>query len=134
MDRIEELVEVLNEKHFFHLLSRDIKHLLKHHNILKENRHIKTRYLHRYKLDCTFTCSIKQEDNNFNEKITILIKPDHSEQRCMRIIVQLGDKVYIKSENEDYNGWTSKKVFKKEYKELRKDMIDFFDEELKKVI
>jgi hypothetical protein len=131
-DKIESLAEVLREHHSFKLLYKEIKKSLLDLGIIHKHAKIKTKYLNKNKPDCAFACSIKDKDNKFNEKITILIKPDHSKNRCLRIVIQLGrDSIYVKSENKDHSGWKTKKVFKKESEAIVGDMVDFFEKELR---
>jgi|GEM_PF-2022139 len=74
-------------------------------------------------LDCFFSCRIPPDQNTLGKEIEILIKPDHSEKRELRLIIQVGDHLLLnKKESIDKNKWDDSIVFRKELKATERDV------------
>ena len=126
-DRISNLASELRKAHNFNTLSHHIKDILKHHNITSNKSNIRCEYINRNTDECTFCCKI-DKNNNLGKEIEIVIKPDHSPKRELRVMIDIGKGLKTEKENRDRPGWNNKKVF---HKEVR-DAEEYIEEVLEK--
>ena len=122
MDRIENLAHVLRKRHNIHTIDKHIKRLLIEHKIIRKTSAVHATCINRNKPDCTFAAKILAKDNLLGEDITIMIKPDHSEKRRLRVLIQVGSKIFQNFEQRDKPRWNDKKVFKKELYKAERDI------------
>ena len=62
----------------------------------------------------------------FGKKIYILIKPDHSEKRIIRVLIQIESSVWQKKEDEDNQRHDVKEVMEDEIEDALKDIKRYF--------
>ena len=126
MDRIEDLAHELRKSHNFHILHNHIDKILIRKNIIEKKACAECRYLNRTKPDCAFACFVKAENNKLGENITIMVKSDHNEHRRLRVAIQVGKKLFQECEDDDKYKWSDKKVLRKEFRHIEKDIDRYF--------
>jgi len=124
MDRIESLAHILRKWHNIHTIDRDIKKLLVRQGIIENHSKVHSTCMKRNTPDCTFAANIAAKDSVFNKAITIIIKPDHSDKRCLRVLIQIGGRVFQNLEEKDNPKWGDKKIFRKELRDAEKDIVE----------
>lgn len=126
-DIICKLADELCNHHNLHVLDKHVKKILKNLNIIEKIKFVKTNYSRRTKEECYFYAVVDEDHNQFNEMLNIIIKPDHAEKRILRIVVQVGSKIYERYENKDKGKWSSEKVFWKAEKKIEKDLKEMLN-------
>lgn len=125
-DKIDEMVKVGSKFGTIHTIQKDLKRIFKKADIFTGKPKMEFKCHHRKKSGFYCGCLIKPEDNIFGERLEIVIKPEHSEHRALRVIVSLANKVeLLKLEDEDirHPDMNDKQIFKEELKELERDIL-----------
>ena len=124
VDQINKLAQILSRRHSFKVITKHLSKIILYLGIVKYIKDIDTGYLHRRTPECTFFCKINKEKNIFKENIEIIIKPDHSEKRVLRVVIQKGRNIiYQEKEDRDNPHWADSKVFKKEESKAEEDIL-----------
>lgn len=124
-DQISHLANELSDYSQYHHLENGIKRIFKKLGIVKSKTIIKCGYYHKGTDKCTFYCNVDPEYNLFRKNLSVIVKPDHSAKRILRVLVEIGEDIFQKGENKDR--WTrdDKTVFDKEEKAVLKDIIHY---------
>ena len=131
-DKIEEIAEELRKRHSFIMLDRHVARILIKKGIIKKQSAAKCSLFHRDKPECMFACQIDSKDNSTGKDLVIIVKGDHHQQkRILRVLVQLGEEICTKREDEDKPTWKTKKVFLKEIRDVERDLVAFFEGKMK---
>ena len=126
MDGLVALAHELRKWHNFHILYNHIDRILMKQGIIEKKAYAECRYLNRKKPDCVFVCFVKAENNKLGENITIMVKSDHNPHRRLRVAIQVGKKLFQECEDDDKPKWSDKKVFRKEFRHIEKDIDKYF--------
>lgn len=133
MDQIMHLAKLLSEGHFQHRIKHDLEKLVhKYVEIPHVKLHSRFTVHNEGKPDCFVAFEVAPESNVFRQKLTILIKPDHSNHRILRTVVQEDSKVEMNSADDDHANWDDRKVFMEELHDLEKDIKDMLKDMMKK--
>jgi thermostable 8-oxoguanine DNA glycosylase len=131
-DRIEEIAAELRTRRSFRLLDKHIARILIKKGIISQRSVVECVFFNRDSPECCFACRVGKDNNVFGNDLTIIIKGDHSsEKRCLRVAIQLGDKLCTKKAEDDKPRWSAHKVFSEEIKDIERDIQLFFEGGLK---
>ena len=120
VDRIENLAHVLRRWHNVHSLDSFIKRLMVQADLIGKTSEVHSDCIKRNTPDCTFAARVIAKDNKLGEDIDIIVKPEHSEKRSLRVIIQVGGRMFSNLEDIDNPKWSDKKTFHKEVHEAEK--------------
>ncbi len=124
MDRIQELAKILDTKRSYKVITKHMLKIFLVLSIITSKKHFQSGLINRGKPDCTYYCRVDAKHNSFNEKLELLIKPDHSNNRVMRALMQKGNKIVFNiAENKDKFSKSSKKIFWLEEKRLEREIL-----------
>jgi hypothetical protein len=126
-DQISHLAHELSKVHNFNKLKHHVKRILLSDGIINTHSKLDIKHVGKNTDNCYFGCTIMPEQNNLKKKIEILIKPDHSGCRQLRVFIQVGNNLITnRRENEDKEKWNDRRVFDKEAKDAEKDIRTAF--------
>jgi len=121
-DKIGLMVNVLSKAGMHHKIEHDLREILGKLGIFKGRPRMEFEVHHRWSPSCFVSCTVPAENNIFGKRIDISIKPDHSEHRVLRVLVQEDANIETKAEDMDKPNLSDKKVFQKEIHALEKDI------------
>jgi hypothetical protein len=119
-DRLAELIPLLKSGRCFHELDDHIKRFLRHNGFIKDPSAVHSDYLNKNTEMITFVSHIHGNENSFRSDIIIMVKPDHSERRKIRVVIQMNGRMYSEEEDEDRPGADTRNVFFHEIKDAEK--------------
>ena len=123
------MVYFISKAHFYHDVRDNLINIFKETRIFLGRAKYHFKILNRWKDDCAIGFSVEAKNNIFNKKVEIIIKPDHGEQRVMRAVILIGNKIVQKEEDFDHPNWNEKKIFLHEIhaleRDIRKALISF---------
>ena len=120
-EQISHLAHELSKIHNFNRLKHHVRKILLSNKIITAKSKLSVEDKNRNTDDCFFSCYIEPEQNNLNKTIQIMVKPDHSGCRQLRVLIQVGDKIIADElEKKDRKDWNDRKVFDKELKDAEK--------------
>ncbi len=126
MDRIKELACLICNHRNFKTITKEISKILLKLKIIQNKKSVIPVCLNSNTIDAAFACSIDSNKNVFGKKIYILIKPDHSEKRIIRVLIQIESSVWQKKEDEDNQRHDVKEVMEDEIEDALKDIKRYF--------
>ena len=120
MERIYNLIRVLEKPGIVHHLERDIMNILVHTRIIRNiHAHVEMKLWFAHSDKCFFSVKIPAEENLLGKDISIIVRPDYDEEdRVMRVVIQVGLRVINKYSDEDHYYESDKAVFNHEMRIL----------------
>ena len=124
MDKIELMTRIISKNITLHKIKSDLEKIFKKTGVFRKGSIKMDFAVHeRWKPNCFVSCTVSKKNNTIGKDLVIIIKPEHSEDRALRGIIQEGTKIISNEAEHLDDGRQDKKVFYKELQALEKDII-----------
>lgn len=122
-DRIIEVNTVFSHRRNQHYLTDHLREVLFKEGVVRSRNSVRPRFLNPFENNSMFAIVIDPRANLFNQRIEIIVKPDHDpKDRKIHLFVSIGQTIIQKDEDRDDHKSKLRKIIRKEEHDIEKDL------------